>query len=48
VFSRFAFYPHKKKNHASVPIIIHLYRAQMRLVCGQETPNEEAKNFYNG
>jgi len=35
------------RNHASVPIIIHLYRAQMRLVCGQETTNEEAKNLNN-
>ena len=36
------------RHHASVPIIIH-HRAQfMRAVCGQETPNEEAKNLNNG
>jgi hypothetical protein len=36
------------RNHASVPIIFH-HRAQfMRAVCGQETPNEEAKNLNNG
>ncbi len=36
-----------KEKYASVPIIIHLYRAQMRLVCGQETPNEETTKDLN-